>query len=419
MRIKRRYLLALLILAGFRPLAAAEPQPATPADAFVDSLGVNVHLHYTDTVYWDFGKLKAALKELGVRHIRDGLVYNGRKEYYERHRELGAAGVRSTLIVSGDLAKLAAEVEKFKPAAFALEGPNEVNLNGWKVADAQAYQATLWKTVKEHPALTDYPVVGLSYTDFKYGKQLGDLSPHLDFGNIHPYPGGWEPENKCNWMRADLPSGLASARDTCGQKPIWITEIGYTNAMNRKGGHVPLSAAAAGVYLPRIFLNCYRNGVQRTFWYELFDLKPDAEQKEVEHNFGLYHNDGATAKPAGRALRHLAELLADPGPAFTPKSLGFELSNRDVQAMLFQKRSGEYWLAVWLPVSLWDHSRPYGQKKEEDPADQSCTISFAAAPRSVTAYSRLDDAEIKTETLPAGREMKLTVSARVMLLQIR
>ena len=104
-------------------------------------------------------------------------------------------------------------------------------------------------------------MIGLSYTDPGYGKQLGDLSQVLDYGNIHPYPGGWEPENDCNWMRADLASGIASARDMCRDKPIMITEIGYTNALNRPSGHVPVNDHMAGVYLPRVFLNCYREGI--------------------------------------------------------------------------------------------------------------------------------------------------------------
>ena len=71
----------------------AESYTAGEADCFVDTIGVNVHLHYTDTVYWDFLKLKTAIKKLGVRHIRDGLVYDGHPEYYQRHRQL--AGERN------------------------------------------------------------------------------------------------------------------------------------------------------------------------------------------------------------------------------------------------------------------------------------------------------------------------------------
>ncbi len=205
--------IAATALLGFGVLTAAEPTPATRADDFVDSIGVNVHVHYTDTIYWDFEKLKAALKDLGIRHVRDGLVYNARKEYYERYGELAAAGVKATFIVSGNLSKLSEQAAKLRPAIDAIEGPNEANLNRWKPEDARAYQLALWKTVKADESLRALPVIGLSYTDQGYGAKLGDLSDAMDFGNGHPYPGGWEPENGCNWMKADLPSGLGCAAD--------------------------------------------------------------------------------------------------------------------------------------------------------------------------------------------------------------
>ncbi len=54
--------------------ASAAPVPAKSADAFVDSIGVNTHLDYTESPYARFNDLiKPKLKELGVRHIRDGV----------------------------------------------------------------------------------------------------------------------------------------------------------------------------------------------------------------------------------------------------------------------------------------------------------------------------------------------------------
>jgi hypothetical protein len=54
-------------------LVDADAGVARPADAFVDFVGVNTHLGYSDTTYVDYeGILKPRLLELGVRHIRDG-----------------------------------------------------------------------------------------------------------------------------------------------------------------------------------------------------------------------------------------------------------------------------------------------------------------------------------------------------------
>lgn len=114
---------------------------ATPADAFVDSIGVNIHLHYNDTIYGDFPKLKGALAEVGVRHVRDGLVDSEWQPYFERVNELAAAGIRFTFITDMKLDRLVPVAEKVKGAIEAFEGPNEVNLNKWTVEDARNYTA--------------------------------------------------------------------------------------------------------------------------------------------------------------------------------------------------------------------------------------------------------------------------------------
>jgi len=234
---------SLLLAAPLR----SEPVRATPADAFVDSIGVNIHLHYNDTIYGDFPKVKAALAETGVRHVRDGLVDSGWQPYFDRVNELAAAGLRFTFITSLKPERIAPVAEKVKDAIEAFEGPNEVNLNKWSVENARNYQRDLWQTVKASP-FAKTPVVALSVTDFKWAKELGDISAWCDFGNVHPYPGGWEPENGANWMRADLKSGIETARANCGAKPIMITETGYHNAVEGKHGHIAVSEAAAGIY---------------------------------------------------------------------------------------------------------------------------------------------------------------------------
>ncbi|HMV50398.1 MAG TPA: hypothetical protein PKD31_21840, partial [Blastocatellia bacterium] len=46
---------------------------ARQADEFLDSIGVNVHLHYNDTAYKEYERIiKPRLRESGIRHLRDG-----------------------------------------------------------------------------------------------------------------------------------------------------------------------------------------------------------------------------------------------------------------------------------------------------------------------------------------------------------
>ncbi len=413
-----RILIASFVFLSVCPLFAGADGTArvtaTEADRFVDEIGVNVHLHYNDTVYGDFAKVKAALLDLGVRHVRDGLVYSGWKPYYDGNRELASAGNKCTFITSLPLERLPEVAGRVKDSLEAFEGPNEVNLNKWTVENARNYQHHLWDAVKASP-FADTPVVALSVTDFKWAQQLGDISTWCDYGNAHPYPGGCWPENNCSWMRADITSGIATARAGCAAKPVMITETGYNNKTS-PGGHVPVSREIAGVYLPRLFLINHRNGIARTFWYELFNLRNNPADEES--NFGLYENDGTTPKPAARAMKNLIALLRDPGPAFKSGQLGFTLSKPEVQSVLFQKRNGEYWLALWLPQTLWDQSRPYGQKQEVHPAPMDCEVQIAGDIASVTCHGQLDTSQPESTKIATPARFAVSVSARVLLLQI-
>jgi len=144
-----------LVIAMQLPLHA-ESVRATPADAFVDSIGVNIHLHYNDTIYGDFAKVKSAFAEVGVRHVRDGLVDSGWQPYFERVNELAAAGIRFTFITGLKLERIVPVAEKVKGAIEAFEGPNEVNLK-----DATFNPASrVWESAEFTPASLDFTFTG-------------------------------------------------------------------------------------------------------------------------------------------------------------------------------------------------------------------------------------------------------------------
>ena len=95
-----RHLLIPALLMAFALSAGAET--ARSADAFVDSVGVNIHLHYADTSYSNFARVQQALQNLGIRHVRDGLIDTRWKEYYDRHNQLGRMGIKGTFITAPD-----------------------------------------------------------------------------------------------------------------------------------------------------------------------------------------------------------------------------------------------------------------------------------------------------------------------------
>ncbi len=408
-------LATILLGATLLPTSAfAETVRAIPADHFVESIGVNIHTHYQGTVYDHASNLKAALQKLGVRHVRDGLVDSQWPVYFERLNDLGRAGIHATLITGFPVERVLAVATKLTDAIEAFEGPNEVNLNQWTPERASQYQKDLWTTIRADAAWAKHPILCLSVTDYDYGAKLGDLAGYADYGNIHPYPGGWEPENGAAWMKADLPTALAGGRRFTGDRPLIITETGYTTH-KAKAGHVAVTPEMAGIYLPRLLMHAYTSGVQRTFLYELFDLHGNPQ--EPEDNFGLVRTDGVTFKPAGTAMANLIGILRDPGPTFVPTTLDLTLSEPKARSVLFQKRDGVFHLAVWLPSNLWDQGRPYGQKQQDDPPDLPCTIALAKPAKTITRLSGLDTT-LETTPLPAGSSITLTLSERVSIVRI-
>src|SRR5256885_16881592 len=85
--------------------------------------------------------------------------------------------------------------DRLRGSVDMITGPNETDISGdpnW-VADTRAHQAELYRRVKSDPALASLPVVGPTVVNGDSHALLGDLSPSLDFGNTHPYPGGTPP----------------------------------------------------------------------------------------------------------------------------------------------------------------------------------------------------------------------------------
>src|SRR5262249_51881492 len=149
-----------LVLAAY---PRGEGESATSAEAFVDRAGVNIHLHYNDTSYGNFAKVASAIKALGVRHVRDGLVDTKWTEYYDRLNELGLAGVRAMLITSPKQsdALLVEYPQRVRDAFEAYEAQNEYDQSGdpdWpKTIDA--FLPRLYKAVKQNAATAKFPVV--------------------------------------------------------------------------------------------------------------------------------------------------------------------------------------------------------------------------------------------------------------------
>ena len=378
-----RILLVIFYVAVALALAPAAAHSATPMDArgFWDTVGVNTHVHYDDTVYGNYPLLKAKLQELGVRHVRDGIDPSHRQWTYDRFNDLAAAGIKSTLIscrlVPGGWQGLDEDVSdaknKIRGAVEALEGTNEPDIQGiasW-VSDTRGCQDWLYRLSKSDsygPAL-NVPVLEPSVTGDRYD-ELGTMLTGMwngrraDGGNMHPYPGNQKPSGPAHYSFARAMSESRQFGFDGAAAPVVATETGYHNAVNHTGGHRPVSERASGIYLPRLYFEYARAGVERTFAYELFDLWPDSTKTNEQAAFGLYRNDGS-AKPAATVLRNVKALLDSPS-AGPRAALNYAVGNTGdpdgtgprgaVKDMLLQKADGSWWLALWQDSSVWNTS---------------------------------------------------------------
>jgi hypothetical protein len=361
-----------VLAVALRPLGAnaqAYPDkpvvPAQSARAFGDSVGVNVRLHLTNSAgYGNFETIKARLLELGIRHIGDGLCHNC-PAHIQRLQALGALGIKATLGIGNQTTddalrnqRLQVIRDRLLGVTEAVVGPNEVDWGGdpnW-VTNTRAYQAAFYSRVKSDPGLRHLQVIGPSLVNRSARAELGDLSAHLDRGNIHPYPAGIPP-------MSDLPLEYDLARHVSGSKPLIATETGYHDDTSFTGIHRGASERAVGYYTPRSVLEAFRGGIERTFLFQLADAWSPAQVQqwnlsEQANSFGLLRSD-QSPKPGFTSLRNLMHAVdSGSGPVPSPGGMrfGLEGAGGDVRHLLLRSADGSFALVLWRQVSVWDRS---------------------------------------------------------------
>lgn len=350
--------------------SVTQPAPATQvaafatevpwsAEAFVDTIGINVHLHNSNTIYGDFPLISQALFDLGIRHIRDGLINTTWQEYYRRHSLLAAHGIHCIFITGTDDTdeQMRLFSQRVGGAVEGFEAPNEYDRTGGPDWAPQLMQFVprLHALAATIPPRDKVFVVGPSLTRADSWLSLPGLSRSFDFINIHNYFGGHDPGTP-GWgddSYGSIAWNLALAQKAWGRKPVMTTETGYLTDLGTAQS-IPEDVDAA--YVPRIFLEQAMHGIRRTYLYELADgndVIPFAER-----SFGMVRNDGSR-KPAFTALQRFLSLLVDPGPAFQPQPVELQVhpgAPTELHHLLLQKRDGFLYFAFWLEASGYDQT---------------------------------------------------------------
>jgi hypothetical protein len=387
----------------------AAADPAAAADAFVDTIGVNVHLRYLDTPYADYeGIIRPRLEESGIRHVRDGGALDD-EAFFRKLNDLATVGVRSNLIMSPaevTPAEAVAIAKAARSSVASIEGPNEPNvfLRDLFPDGIREYQTQLYAAIKADPETASLPVLAPSLAyDAEDADRLGVVPG--DFGNTHSYAAGQVPGVRLDTIQ------LPAAEAVSPGKPIMATETGYHTAVNTTGGQPGISERAGGKYLPRTYLEHFNRDVRRTFAYEFLDelgdpdrFPSDPELDDSEARFGMLRSDGSP-KPAFTAITHLIRLLEDPGPAFAPTAPRYSLSGNvtDLHRTVLQKRDGTWFVILWLNARSYD----LDAKADLDVPAQAVTLTLAQRVRRATTYR------------PAGSSAPLAVAENVETLVLQ
>lgn len=393
---------AILSLAGPAVASAADcnsetgcTETARSANDFYESVGVNTHLGYTDTVYWkNWPMVRDRLKELGVSHLRDGTFpahWSTGPTVAARYRE---AGIGLNLLTGLEQAPSGPggsgegldtrlgwiKSENLTRQLVGIEGSNE----SWNDATAiRNLQCATFDKVSADAALASTPVIGPSggypFSMTTWYDRVGDLSACLDRGNLHPYPGADAPHLH---QDRDLSVAMEWGQRTYGDKPYWATETGYWNTLADPNG---VSEWAAGVYVPRAALEYFRRGIERTQLYELIDLKTSSA--EVIDRYGLLRTDG-TRKPAFIGLSNLMAITRDAGDA--TGALDYSITctsgcrtDDPIRHVLTRHSDGSYFIAFWAESEVWDP----GAKVDAPEAAQGMQITLGEIPAQVEFYN--------------------------------
>jgi hypothetical protein len=410
----------LLLITTVRSVQAA-PETARRANDFVDSIGVNTHLYYDSSVYYQkyATLIKPKLVELGVRHIRDGAVRN-QNGYMDRLRELEKLGIRFTLGCDLRGTTPQAAVSLIKELGTNLvegvQGPNEYNLSGdsnW-ANNLRNYQKQLYQAIKADPVTKNVQVYGPPLTEPGAFKALGDISAYVDYGTINHYYSGHNP-GTWGWGSDGYGSidwKVRAAKISSVSKPVAITETGYHALVNSSNGHKGVPENISGKYMPRLYLEHFNYGVPRTFVYELIDTYYSSTA--VDQNLGLLRNDGSE-RPSFVAMKNLIGLVKDSGTNFTPGALDYVLGGNtaNIHHTLLQKQDGRFYLILWQEVSSFN----VDTKQAINVSNQKVNVTINTPISKATIYVPNDSSKwVSQQTYP--KQLSIDVGDRPVVVEL-
>ncbi len=400
------------------PAPAAVPQsPARRFGDFVDSVGVCMHLGRVRTNYGQrFPEMERLLLESGIRHVRTDPVTA--PQGVANVQRLGAAGVKFDFIIHPDgerltVAQLLKNVkENFSDCTEFIEGLNEPD---GRPEQAREWMGEMQRICKADPVLQSIPILGSALGHpSSAAVKIGDCSALVDVGNIHAYPGGRAPE-------ITLPLYLGYVQPQYPKLKYAITETGYHSALNNPPNkHKPASLRAEAIYMPRLYLEYFRCGIVRSYKYQFVDDRTEDEAQQrgqpvQEAHFG-YVDYELQPKPSYHAVKNLLTILRDRNREdFQPQSFRYSVDGpqHELRHLLLQKSDGDFCLALWRAVSVWDENARQDVPVPSVPAE----VRLPAVAKTVRVYQPTQSAE-PLKTAQNVDRLRLELGAEAVILQI-
>lgn len=377
---------------GYEANAIVNTDQAHTSDSIVDMLGLDTHFDYdtyklTPTFFEDV--LRPAVLELGVRHLHDstGEIGSTTSSYTSKLKSLSDSGIDFILTINPQLWMIPIGSNEYpnplmqKLRALQLGGvvsgrtfngpinilayqlgPNEYdhapqntwNGRNWKQAvdayrgsnwmnDLLAYNQSAYPGIKSDPVTSLVPqviAVPLVHVD-EYAttpgmEVLANLGDYADVGNAHVYCHHRGPFDCLN-------RNFHHWENFYPGKPVWISEFGYSNANHVSGVS---ESKATKLFLRSVFEFANR-GIKKAYYYSMLDEAP-AGGTTLSDLYGIMRRDG-TKKPVFYTFKNLISILKDPGSQSSPGTLQYTIdgANSNLHRRLLQKRSGEFYLALW------------------------------------------------------------------------
>ena len=396
--------------------------------AFLNQVGVNTHIAYTDGGYANINKVAADLSYLGITNVRDG-ISNGANGSapLSSYIALAQSGIKFTFCISATVGMKTADltaqldlIQKVNAAVpgsvVAVEGANEINnfkfsYNGATgLQGALSLQKDLYSAVHSSPGLKGVAVdyfTGYAAGSIAAGPNPLTTAGLADFDTQHPYPNfGQAPAAWVNPVQAlgNLPGGVG---------PAVYTETGYSSNGGTAGA---VNADVQAKYTLDLLMDTAKDGVSRTYLYQLMDAYKTGS-RQGNDGTGLFDQNNLS-KSAATAIHNLTTILADTGTAaatFTPTALSYTLANMPTtgNSLDMAKSNGAHDIVVWNEPKIWDQATG----TQVTAAASTVTLQLGASYANVEVFDPMNGTT-PVQTLKNVSSVALSVTDHPLIVQV-